>query len=287
MIMLAFSRFRRSPSSRCPDASSASRQSFPIRRRSRCKRDCAAPATAWNAERRRSEPFTAQVMAAINDARPLAADDRAMIKASATALAEYFRHIPKIVVFRATVLIQFARLFPDRIQIQREGAISPRPSRRSARCPARRLRHAQHDVPSLPAGAAQGPARSRTQSHRVFAVNSSRGADPRPCRLRRHLRSERGPVLRQAADSLQSRRLFLCRGRRPQTRASSQRSQLDGCRGSRAVRACAVKRLMVAGRSTTGRGFSLAGHRRTRRAADLTSDSFRLAVNVHIGSRGP
>jgi hypothetical protein len=194
MIMLAFSRFRRSPSSRCPDASSASRRSFPIRRRSRCKRDCAAPATAWNAERRRSEPFTAQVMAAINDARPLAADDRAMIKASATALAEYFRHIPKIVVFRATVLIQFARLLtiPDRIQIRREGTISPRPSRRSARCPARRLRHAQHDVPSLPAGAAQGPARSRTQSHRVFAVNSSRGADPRPCRLRRHLRSERG-----------------------------------------------------------------------------------------------
>jgi hypothetical protein len=68
-------------------------------------------------------------MAAINDAQPLAADDRAMIKASATALAEHFRHIPKIVVFGATVFIQFARLLtiPDRVQIQREGTVSPRP----------------------------------------------------------------------------------------------------------------------------------------------------------------
>jgi hypothetical protein len=35
-------------------------------------------------------------MAAINDALPFAADGRAMIKASATALAEHFRRIPKI-----------------------------------------------------------------------------------------------------------------------------------------------------------------------------------------------
>jgi len=179
-----------------------------------------------------------------------------MIKTSVARLAKRLQGTPKTALFGAATLIEFALLtlmVIDRVQILRQGTevtlqIRPVDPRDFLRGDYVVL---NYDISQLPAGPLQDePAGARNPIVFVkLAPNRDgfyeacrsrqkpRGANPWPCYSRRYLRSKGTHLLRQAAGSLQSRRLFHSRRRGPEARTSPQPAQANGCRGNHAVRA--------------------------------------------------
>ena len=153
---------------------------------------------------------------ACNGAQSPTAENRRMTGTFAASLAERWKRIPKVALFGAAVLIQVALLaamIVDRVPdpARWHGSNAADPSRRSARFPARRLCRPRLRHIAIAGRSAPEPARQHAQPHGVRQAHAQsrrplcgglgacrgrrgrkpRGADPRPGRVRCHLRHKR------------------------------------------------------------------------------------------------